>query len=68
MPFDSRRYAARIATPSVHYTDRRVVGVARGLQKGIDVFVHPTFWLLPLLILFTSGGATDRATVRIIVN
>jgi Zn-dependent protease len=40
-----------------------------GRYFGIDVFVHPTFWLLPLFVLFTSGlsGGPETAVLELAV-
>ncbi len=38
-----------------------------GRFAGIDVFIHPTFWLLPLLVLFSSGGEPGQAVLDLAV-
>ena len=38
-----------------------------GRVMGIDLFVHPTFWLLPLFVVLSSGDGWDRIVLDLLV-
>ena len=37
-----------------------------GRVAGIDLFLHPTFLILPLMILLTGGGALSLVVVGLV--